>query len=74
MFLSYPIRPLSVSLWNQFITTVQFSTCSLGFSLEFQDQDVQALFFEEKADFVSVQAQFMEENVDPVFIYKLEQG
>ena len=37
-------------------------------SLEFQDQDVQDLFFKKKEDFVSVQAPFAEDTVDPAFI------
>ena len=43
-------------------------------SQEFQDQDVQYLFFKKKEDFVSMQAPLPEEDVDPLFIYKLEQG
>ena len=43
-------------------------------SQEFQDQDVQYLFFKKKEDFVSMQAPFPEEDVDPFFICKLEQG
>ena len=72
MFLSYSIRPLSVSLWTLFITTAQSSPCSLGFPLKsFKTKDVQYLFFQKKEDFVSEQTPFVEDTVDPVFIYKM---
>ena len=59
-------------LWTLFITSAQSSTCSLGFPLKsFKTKDVQYLFFQKKEDFVSEQTPFVEETVDPVFIYKM---
>ena len=42
MFLSYPIRPLSVSLWTLFVTSTQSLTCSFRPQME-PDQDRQPL-------------------------------
>lgn len=67
MFLSYPIRPLSVSLWTLFVTSTQSLTCPFRPQME-PDQDNQptemtpsqvlnTIFLEEKTAPVTVQAQ-----------------